>query len=63
MTAAELKKARKRLGLTQKKMAEELNTPYRTYQDWERKMRRVPGMCDIAIPCIEKAIKGRKKNV
>jgi DNA-binding transcriptional regulator YiaG len=60
MTAEELKKARKRLGLTQKKMAKELNTPYRTYQDWERKQRRVPGMCDIAIPCIVKTL-GKKK--
>ena len=49
MTREELKESRLRMGLSQKAMAEALNTPYRTYQDWELGNRRIPGIVDVAI--------------
>ncbi len=30
-------------------MAKRLCTPYRTYVDWERGERRVPGVCKVAV--------------
>lgn len=62
MTARELKEARLRLGLTQHEMAEAMNTPFRTYQDWEGARRRVPGIIDVVVPCLERSQrKGKKK--
>lgn len=62
MTARELKEARLRLGLTQHEMAATINTPFRTYQDWEGERRRVPGICDVVVPCIERSQQKRKKK-
>lgn len=49
MTGHELREARLRLGLNIKKMAELLETPYRTYQDWELESRRIPGLCAVVV--------------
>ena len=54
MTNSELKAARKRLNLTAKKMAEELKTPQRTYQNWELGRTKVPGVVFAAISFMEK---------
>ena len=57
MTSAELKEARLRLGLTQKQMADALATPFRTYQDWERGVSRIPGTVAMAIQWVVAAKK------
>jgi DNA-binding transcriptional regulator YiaG len=44
MTGEELREARKAAGLSMKQAAENSNTPYRTWQDWESGNRRVPGL-------------------
>lgn len=44
-----LKSHRRTLGLNQTEMARRLQTPYRTYQDWERGSRRIPGVCIVAV--------------
>lgn len=49
MTPTELKQARLALGFNLKQMAESLNTPYRTYQDWEGGRRRIPGIVEVAV--------------
>lgn len=54
MTSEELKEARLRMGLNIKQMSEVLNTPYRTYQDWELGNRRIPGIVDVAIKALSK---------
>ena len=54
MTPNELKRIRKDLGLTQKKMAEFIETPYRTYQDWELGTNKIPGVVAIALKCLKK---------
>lgn len=46
MDAGSLRAAREARGLSQREMAEELQTPYRTYQDWER--NGAPGVVAIA---------------
>ncbi len=50
MNSAELKAARKTLGLNIACMAIQLNTPYRTYQSWENGTREAPG---IVRPIVE----------
>ncbi len=65
MTPEELKKIRERLGLSIRQMSEILDTPYRTYQDWELGNRRIPGICEVAIMCLitsKKAMKARRKK-
>ncbi len=52
MTPKELRKARKRFGLNMKEMSRLLDTPYRTYQDWELGNRRIPGICGVAVSCL-----------
>jgi len=52
ITNTELKAARTRLNLTAKKMAERLNTPFRTYQGWELG-RKIPGIVEVTIAFIE----------
>ncbi len=52
MAPAELKQARQLLGLNIKQMAEALQTPYRTYQDWEHGKRRIPGIAEVAIKAL-----------
>ena len=59
MTGEELKEARRVLGLTQKQMAEALETPFRTYQDWEMGRPKIPGVVAVAVQCLGK----RKKRV
>lgn len=48
-TAAELKACREKLGRDMAEMAFELNTPLRTYQDWEYGKSRIPGICEITV--------------
>ncbi len=62
MTPSELKEARLRLGLTQTQMAGALATPFRTYQDWEGGISRIPGVVDLAIQFVESAKKHRSKS-
>ncbi|GEM_PF-1374186 len=64
MEARELRKIRLRLGLSLKEMSQLLETPYRTYQDWELGNRRIPGICDVALFCLlrcKSAFKARRK--
>lgn len=49
MTPAELRKARAKMGVTQARMAELLNTPRRTYERWELDGSTIPGAVDIAL--------------
>ena len=53
MTLQELKEKRQKLGLTQAELARQLNTPFRTYQDWELGNRRIPGILTIALKWVE----------
>ena len=53
MTSQDLVQARLRLGLNIKQMAEALNTPYRTYQNWELGERRIPGIVTAVINLME----------
>lgn len=55
VTANELKLARKRLGLTQTKMAEALCTPVDTYQGWEQGRYGIPGTVSLAVKWVELA--------
>ncbi|GFO67909.1 hypothetical protein GMLC_14880 [Geomonas limicola] len=54
MTPEQLKASRRQLGLNQAEMAQQLRTPYRTYQDWERGTRRIPGVCEVAVELLVK---------
>jgi DNA-binding transcriptional regulator YiaG len=54
MTPAQLKTARRKLGMNMAEMATTLRTPYRTYQDWERGDRRIPGICQVAVELLQK---------
>ena len=54
MTNSQLKQARLALGLSIAEMAKALNTPYRTYQDWELGNRRVPGIVAVAVEALKK---------
>jgi len=49
----ELKAARTRLNLTAKEMAKKLNTPARTYENWELGRTKIPGVVFAAIELIE----------
>ena len=65
MTPDELKQIRKSLGFSIKEMSEVLETPYRTYQDWELGNRRIPGVCEVAVSCLlrsKRALKARRKK-
>ena len=55
MNKDQLKEARLALGLTQVKMAEALNTPFKTYVKWEQGDRRVPGIVKVAVECLQKS--------
>ena len=52
MKCSELKKKRLELGLKQKEFAALLKTPYETYVNWERGVRRVPGVVEVALETI-----------
>ncbi len=65
MEGKDLRKIRGKLGLSIKEMSELLDTPYRTYQDWELGNRRIPGICQVAIRCLmtcKKALKIMRKK-
>ena len=65
MDPKRLKKIREGLGLTQREMSSLLDTPFRTYQDWELGNRRIPGICEVAIDCLlrcKSAFKARRKK-
>jgi DNA-binding transcriptional regulator YiaG len=58
MTPEQLKASRRELGLNQTEMAQQLKTPRRTYVDWERGERRIPGICEVAIEHLVKKDRG-----
>lgn len=63
MTSTELKETRLRLGLTQTQMADALATPFRTYQDWEGGVSRIPGTVALAVKWVKLAhIKNRREK-
>ena len=49
MTHAELKTARCTMGVSASEMARALQTPLRTYQDWESGVNRIPGVVAVAV--------------
>lgn len=49
MQGKELKEIRKQLGYTQREMWTLLNTPYRTYQEWEAGRNRIPGIVSATL--------------
>lgn len=53
VTGPELRAIRDRLGLTQEQMAQQLNTPYKTYQGWEIGRRQSPGCLVVALRVLE----------
>lgn len=53
MNAATLKSARLALGMNQAAMAKLLDTPYRTYQDWEADKARIPGVVGVAVRLLQ----------
>jgi DNA-binding transcriptional regulator YiaG len=60
-----LKTHRESLGLKIAEMAIRLQTPYRTYQDWENGSRRIPGICCAAVQMLlerDKAFMDRIKK-
>lgn len=57
MTNEDLKQARLTMGLNIKQMAARLQTPYRTYQDWELGNRRIPGIVNVTIALMEESKK------
>ncbi len=57
MTADELKDWRARMGWTQGRAAEALNTSVRTYQGWEQGRFKPPGAVDAACRELEQAKK------
>jgi len=54
-----LRKIRKDFGLTQSELAEYLKTPYRTYVQWERGQRRIPGLLEVALKQVSYDLKKR----
>lgn len=62
MESEELKEKRLNLGLTQSQLAEHLKTPYKTYVQWERGQRRVPGMLEIALEAVRLEIERGKEG-
>jgi len=59
MDTKELRKIRKDFGLTQSELAEYLKTPYRTYVQWERGQRRIPGLLEVALKQVSYDLKKR----
>jgi len=55
-TPEELKRLRELTGLTIAEMARQLETPLRTYQDWEAGVCRVPGIAFVAVKSVGKTI-------
>lgn len=52
MEPFELKEVRKKLGLTQLQLAVLLKTPLNTYSSWERGIRRIPGILEVALKVV-----------
>lgn len=52
MNPETLRAERHHLGLTGDQMAERLNTPPKTYQNWEQGRTRPPGCLSVALACI-----------
>jgi len=59
MTNSELKAARTRLNLTARELAKKLNTPHRTYENWELGRTKIPGVVFAAIDFLERLEKGK----
>jgi DNA-binding transcriptional regulator YiaG len=54
---SELRNLREKTGLSMAEMARILNTPYRTWQDWELKISKTPG---VAIKALELYIENKE---
>ena len=54
MDGQELEEIRRELGLSIKELAELLNTPYRTVQNWLRNENRIPGIVDAMVDCLQR---------
>jgi DNA-binding transcriptional regulator YiaG len=52
LKAAELKRARLRLGLTQVELAKVLNVTSATVSRWERGEHKIPGAVALALPTL-----------
>lgn len=57
MEPKDLRKKREELGLTQSQLAVYLNTPYETYSNWERGVRRIPGILKVALEKVASDLK------
>lgn len=53
MTPVQLKTIRKTMSLTQAELAEMLQTPLRTYQDWESGRGRIPGIMAVTLGLLQ----------
>lgn len=62
MIHSELREARLRMGLSQTQMAAALATPFRTYQDWEYGVAKIPGAVALAIKWVQSAKKHSSKS-
>ena len=57
MEPAELKKARRRLGLSQEKLAKELHVNRMSVLRWEAGTRRIPFMLELALEMLEQKLR------
>ena len=63
MKAAELKRARLRLGLTQVELAKVLKVTSATVSRWERDEHKIPGAVPLALPTLTpRTNAGRQKR-
>jgi DNA-binding transcriptional regulator YiaG len=56
MKPEELKEIRKRLGFTVDRMAFQMNTPRKTYENWEYGRARIPGIVEIFLQIYAKKV-------
>lgn len=63
MTAIELQTARLVLGWSASELARQLDTPLRTYQDWEAGVNRIPGIAGVAVRLLSERDKWVMGNV
>ena len=62
MEPKQLKEERLRLGLTQSEFADRLMTPFETYSKWERGVRRIPGMIEVALKTVKDEVKKERSE-
>jgi len=52
MTDRQLIRLRESAGMSQKELAELINTPLQTYKSWEQKKRSIPGIVRVAVMAV-----------